>query len=799
MKKVKKATIIALLALMAVLTIQAAQPMDFYAKKAEEAIADGRYRDALDYANQEITNHEKNPNGYLQAALSLYLLNEPGQALSICDKALSKSKKDKKLAGECYYYKYAFLKALGDTVQALTTLDQGLKADGKNVKLLLSRGSEMISRNLKAALKDLEKAKKLDPQNWLTYTYLALLYTAENRLPEALEEINKSIELDDTKSYSYFVKGNILKEMGRSPEWIKACLKSFGIDGTDSLGFTLLMGESGADARDAIIREIESRRTPDNGLYRLESDLLYEWEDMERTASLCEEMIKLGIADAATYYRLGYCNVQDDSLLQAYATTCKGLESFPEDVDLRYMKAYLGVLAGKGEEVLGDLGDLIAEQPESDPLYLEKGRAYLSLGRYTEALEPLAAAVLLNPSALNKYNYADALRLSGNCMRANAEYNDILRMSPEQLASEGQLPHYVYALAYSGLGNRDKALEEIHTLDDEWEDAELIYMPTVLARIGEKDQAIEALKKSYDAGLSNPVFDLYDYDYFNLHEVPAFRELLAENDIATTLNEKTGLLELAFDMSDFSSGGTSLQGMRTALANSDPADFVKTINDMCPIDMGMTGQLQSVRLDRKTQTIVYDFQINPGFFDFKRVHSDPSYKKKKQDIVALLMLQNDPSLADMGVTVKYNYNATDGHDKASLVLSPVRMKELLRISKSQDETDKMMLDFWYDEENTALKNNIYETSGALDFDGRTWSYTLFYPEQDIAVLELISADLKNYMSIGLQDPAMSRYLPVFVRQNITLKYILKDKESGKSREVVYTPEEMSQIMNSLNR
>lgn len=35
----KKATIIALLALMAVLTIQAAQPMDFYAKKAEEAIA----------------------------------------------------------------------------------------------------------------------------------------------------------------------------------------------------------------------------------------------------------------------------------------------------------------------------------------------------------------------------------------------------------------------------------------------------------------------------------------------------------------------------------------------------------------------------------------------------------------------------------------------------------------------------------------------------------------------------------------------------------------------------------------
>lgn len=260
----KKATIIALFALIAVFTIHAAQPMDFYAKKAEEAIAEGRYRDALDYANQEITDYEKNPNGYLQAAVSLYYLNQPGQALSMLDKAISKSKKDKKIAGDCYHYKYRLLNELGDTVQALKTLDQGLKADGKNIDLLLARGKEMISRDRKASLKDLSKAKKLAPQDFRPYAHLALLYTAEKKFPEALVEIDKAIELNGSQSYRYAVKGYFLKEMGRSPEWIQACLKSFGIDGTDSLGFTLLMGESGADARDAIIREIESRRTPDN-------------------------------------------------------------------------------------------------------------------------------------------------------------------------------------------------------------------------------------------------------------------------------------------------------------------------------------------------------------------------------------------------------------------------------------------------------------------------------------------------------------------------------------------------------
>lgn len=432
----KKATIIALFALIAVFTIHAAQPMDFYAKKAEEAIAEGRYRDALDYANQEITDYEKNPNGYLQAAVSLYYLNQPGQALSMLDKAISKSKKDKKIAGDCYHYKYRLLNELGDTVQALKTLDQGLKADGKNIDLLLARGKEMISRDRKASLKDLSKAKKLAPQDFRPYAHLALLYTAEKKFPEALVEIDKAIELNGSQSYRYAVKGYFLKEMGRSPEWIQACLKSYGLDGNNSVGYALLMQESDTDAREEIIREIENNRTQNNGLYSLESDLLYEWNDIERTLAVCNDMIKQGIGDAETYYRVAYCQERAESPLDAYLTACKGLDAYPDDVDLRYMKAHIGVLAGKGEEVLGDLDALIAKLPDVPDVYLEKGRAYLSLGRYAEALEPLAAAVLLRPLAVNKCKYADALRLSGNLAKANAEYNDILSMSPEQIAGE---------------------------------------------------------------------------------------------------------------------------------------------------------------------------------------------------------------------------------------------------------------------------------------------------------------------------------------------------------------------------
>lgn len=167
--------------------------------------------------------------------------------------------------------------------------------------------------------------------------------------------------------------------------------------------------------------------------------------------------------------------------------------------------------------------------------------------------------------------------------------------------------------------------------------------------------------------------------------------------------------------------------------------------------------------------------------------------------MALSMLQKNPGLADMGVTFRYNYKESGGSGQASLILSSTRMKELRRISKSQDETDRMLLDFWFDEDKTLIANDPSTPGATLDFDGRTWTYTMLYPEQDIAALELLGGDYKKYLAIGLQDPAMSRYLPVFVRQNITLKYVFKDKESGKSIELVFTPEEMSQIMNSLSK
>ena len=354
-------------------------------------------------------------------------------------------------------------------------------------------------------------------------------------------------------------------------------------------------------------------------------------------------MINLGLADATTYYYLGDCQKRLGFVIDAYATASQGLDKFPNDLALKYMKAQIGVLAGKGDEVLGILNSLIAESPEADALYAEKGRAYMSLGRYSEAVEPFNTAVILNPSALNKMYYGDALRLSGNTIKANSEYNDILRMSENTITDEGQVPQYMYAMAYSGLGQRNDALAAIKTLSKDYPSAEISYLPCIYSRLGSKSESIAALKTYTKENKWNALFDLYTYNFHPLHSEQAFIDLLAENDVKTRYNQTTNLLEYAPDGLNISSGGTSIEEAMAVIADN-PKDWVRAYNQLCPIDMGVGGQIVSVEYNEATQTITETCVTNPILFNFKLVNSNLTYKQKKEDVIALGLITQNPEI-----------------------------------------------------------------------------------------------------------------------------------------------------------
>lgn len=785
----------ALLLLSSALLSEAKSPMNYNASKAQESLSSGQYEDALDYARQEIADYENNPNGYYQAAMSLSSLQQPGQAISMINKAIEKSKKDKQFAAKCFLTKSELLIEMGDSVQALKALNDGLKADGKNVELLLERGHMLTGIDSKAALKDLQKARKLDPDDPLVYIYTACLYNEENKLDEALEEVTKAISIDNSLAFSYALRGLILQQLGHTPDWVIDCLKSYELKPNSDLGIRLLANADDLEVRKQIIEEIEQRRTKLNGYYKLEADLLYSWDEVAFAGKTYEDIINLGIAEPETYYNLADCQERLGYYLNAYMTASKGLAIYPDEPILMYIKAHIGVIAGKGAEVLEILDELIAQSPEADAFYLEKGKAYMSMGRYSDAVEPFAAAVMINPSAKNKMYYGDALRLSGNVSKANSEYNDILKMSDEQISDEGLEPLYMYAIAHSGLGNILDAIVEVKALSKDNPEAEVTYMPSVYARLGLKDEAITTLEQYSKNHKWIALFDLYSYNFHNLHSEPSFVKLLADNGVDTRYNTETHLLEYVPENIFSTSGGTPLEEVNKLVVRN-PSDWLAEYNKLCPIDMGMGGQIVSIEFDEKSMTTIYNCVVNPLLFNFKLINNNPSYKRKKEDVLTLAFLSSIQQMVDLGVTLKYNFKTYDNSEQCSLVVTPSRIRELKRKAQSQDEIDMMMLDFWIEEESLMMSENPETPDVTIKLDGKTLIYTFPTPEEDgtLARIELFNSDLKTQLFNLFRDPSMKMRIPVFLRQNLTLKFSYRGESTGKTVDVVFTPEELSEFI-----
>ena len=788
----KRAALFLLVLLGAAVVSQAKNPQDYSSQKAEESISLGRYDEALGYARQEIADYGANPNGYYQAALCHYALQQSGQALSMLNIAIVKAKKNKPIAAKCYLAKAQILNGLNDSIQALDALNKGLKVDGKNVDLLAERALMLMGHDNKGAEKDLQKMKKLAPADERGWAYTAYLRTLDGRFTEALDEVNRAIEITGRDQYCYGLRSGILRQLGRSPEWIDDCLRSYDLAGAESLGMANLMVETDAATRKQIIDRIESKRSLSNDYHIIEGALLYMWRDYEAAAKLYEEVIAIGRGSNDIYFGLAACQKELQRFFEAYTTASNGLTLFPDDMSLKYIKVQIGVIAGKGLKVMDIIDEMIAESPEDVALYEEKGKAYMSLGYYTRALEPFATAVMLAPSSLNRMYYGDALRLSGDTGAAAKQYNDILNMSADEIALEPQMPFYMYAMAYSGLGRRDDALAAIEKLKATYPDAEN-YLTIVYARLGDKDKALASIAdyaKNHDWAA---LLDLYTYDLHFLHSDPRFVEMLADKGVATKVNASTGLLEYEPEALNFSSGCTSYDDASRIIADN-PDDWVKAVNEACPIDMGIGGQLMSVGVNPVSRIITFNCVINPMFLDFEAVNSNPSYKDKKTDMIALGVINNDPTIANMDYTVEYIVKANDGSGECTFLITPARVKRIKLMAGSPEEMDRMLLEFWAEEE--AVLFTKHGANIKVGFDGNVLSYTYPVSESDgqLAQIELFQSDVKKQVSAGFSDPSMQIRIKAYIRQNISVKFIYQGDISGRAVELVFTPDELRQYM-----
>ena len=419
------------------------------------------------------------------------------------------------------------------------------------------------------------------------------------------------------------------------------------------------------------------------------------------------------------------------------------------------------------------------------------------MGKYAEACEPLATAVALEPTATNKGHYGDALRLSGNAEKAKAQYNDILEMQEEEIARQGADPIAMYAAAYSGLGNRTAAIKAINALQA---DQAYTYsaLASIYARLEDKDMAIKSLEEAYKNGMERDALSLlHDYDFYRLHTDPDFAALLAEHGIRTELNPDTKLLEYVPEELYQSMGGRSLDEI-DALKATSPQDWVKKMNALCPIDYGSVGLLVSVGYNEKTKTYIYNYTAaDEHGRQLYELSKDPKHKEIVIDKLGLnkLLSSRNGVIQDVnyGIQSQYNYETADGNNKCSFTLTPKKLKQLLNECRTSDDIDIKSIEI------IIAMNNASSTGDRSEsLEGKWFVDTYIIPEDDGTLYSfelrqgIIRKQMEQYMSA---DPAFKSLARIFIRQNIGVKTIFRGDKSGKTVEIVFTPEEISTLIN----
>lgn len=592
-------------------------------------------------------------------------------------------------------------------------------------------------------------------------------------------------------NHNHALRKLMLKHLGASSQWIRNEIQSSELENELELALSILSSVESEEERSQVINELERTKTHDNGHYTLEANLLYLWGDFEAAENVFQKMIDIGIANAESYITLSDCQEKLGRITDAYTTLSRGLDKFPDEMGLKYCKGRLGVFCGNATEVLGMIDQLISTSPGMPDLYNLKGVALLTTGQYAEACEPLLTAVLLRPCSIFKLYYGDALRLSGQPEKAKSEYRDILHMTEDQILEDNQIPQRIYAMVYSSLGKKKEALECIQRLRSEKLEVVVPTMAYVYSRLGEKREAIDMLKKYASDYQWNPIFDLFSIDLFPLHTEKDFATLLAQHGIKTKFNEETQLLEL--DVQEFpkSLGGIPLEKFKNTLANiTDPLEVLRKAKELCPIDLGSGGQITNIDQNEKNKEIIFYITLPSTTLDVEIMERNPRYKEKKLNIIALGIISESQQFNDIGWTTTHVLKTLNSEKEIVFSVTPQRIKELQRLSKSQDEIDKMMIDYWVEEENLLSASSSNENPAEYNGEYYIWTYPL--EEDDFLHNELYFPQVKNNLMGLFKDISMRKRLETIARQGAGFKVIMKNKANGRTAEIVFSQKDITE-------
>ena len=495
-------------------------------KRAMELLDnDGDQNEAMDYLQKEVKEHPKNGYAYYWMG-SLYEDNEMyGEALEMTSKAISLLQKDKEWISYAYRRKARVHLALEDEQAALTDWALSLKTNPKDTPTFSDRAEYYYRKGMYAESDaDYNMICMYDPNNSHGYMGKGRNALYGGKYKEAQDLFSHGIKLDTSSSQSYAFRAEAYLKQGMMNEGIDDIITALDMDGNEKA--YALMGEIEGPATNTLLAKlkIQQNKQPNKISWPYYRGIVYEGaENYLKAIEAYKEALMIDQSDvpygriAACYDELGYYELALENLTQA-------MELDPEDVNYVGKKADLLYEMGRGEEAIATWDDYIKLAPEYFAGYYRRGFMKDNLHDVDGAIEDYSMAIALEPDFAYSYlGRGDMYMLKGNKEAAMDDYKMVVLS--DTVISDNTCVQF----AYYGLGDYEKAKAVQYAILGEKPNASNHYNAACLfARMGEKEAALDFLKKAFEKGYRRFAHIKVDDDLDAIRDMDGYKALLQE-------------------------------------------------------------------------------------------------------------------------------------------------------------------------------------------------------------------------------------------------------------------------------
>ena len=507
------------------------QPDSYAYTRGMECVNEGKYEDAMDWMNKEISDHPDNGYAYFIISTIHAANDQNGSALSAINNAIKKiPSKDKDWTSAAMRVRADIYLAMKDTTRAFDDLAKGLKIQPDNSSLLKAR-AQLYYEQEKYDLSDADYRKmiSIDPGDTMGYMGIGRNENRRQNWDDAIAMFDKVISLapDYSQGYAFRADSYIGKK-----NWAKATddiVQALDLDGDDKAFYLMTTIDDSAYDMLKTKLKIQKAKQPSNRFwpyclakiamnhkaYKEAIDLYNEAHHLDANSVFLEGIARcygsLGDYDKALQYveRAMYLNKEDDDLIELKAQI------------LRNMRRY--------DECIAERDAYVAKYPGMILAYVNRAEDLMAARRFERAAEDYNTAMMLEPSIAESTYFlmkrGDANRLAGKQADAEADYRRIIEIEQDSIPVE----YSWIAFAYSALGNADKAIETaLYVLDNDTTDQvdNLYNLACVYARLGMREEALKTLEKAVDAGYDDYMHAQEDYDLDTIREMPGFQDII---------------------------------------------------------------------------------------------------------------------------------------------------------------------------------------------------------------------------------------------------------------------------------